>query len=524
MPDKNASVLLSGSFLPPAAGAAPVDPALIDPEIEISIWLRRKPDGDPLPDIDAGGLTPIGRADFAAEWGASPEDVETVMDYLEDINPEIERLPDDPAYPMEARRLLGVKGPVDSLATVFGATVTAARFPTGEIGLMRTGNISVPQPLKDIVLGVFGLDTRPIGTRGRADKGTAPKCAEKPDPPFPPDIAKLYRFPESENKAEGQVIALMQFGGGYDSQHVEDYFHELHVNPPDDIIDVGIAGGANTPGSPYDKEVTLDIEVAGSVAEEVTLVNYFAPHTERGWIEAIASAVHDVEREPFIMSISWGAPERGTSNTLTWSETGMKAMHDQFFDAACIGMTVLAACGDDGSDCRVGDWKAHVPYPASDPLVIACGGTTIEDFTQPDQEIAWERGGGGISDFFVDVPKYQDENALPISRNTLGKARGVPDIAGYADPGYGFWVGCWIVLSGTSLVAPLYAAAFARLNARDGSYAGYYHHKLYKQNAKRDIDDPVSNNTSNGLNGAPGYYGRPGWDARTGLGVVEPGT
>jgi subtilase family serine protease len=110
-----------------------------------------------------------------------------------------------------------------------------------------------------------------------------------------------------------------------------------------------------------------------------------------------------------------------------------------------------------------------------------------------------------------------------MSRNTLGKGRGVPDISGYADPGYAFWVGETVVLSGTSLVAPLYAAAIARLNVKKKALTGYYHPTLYAMNALRDIDDPTSNNNSNGLNGAPGYFGRKGWDGRTGLGVFEPG-
>jgi hypothetical protein len=36
------------------------------------------------------------------------------------------------------------------------------------------------------------------------------------------------------------------------------------------------------------------------------------------------------------------------------------------------GMTVLAASGDQGSQCQIRDGQAHVNFPASDPYVAAC--------------------------------------------------------------------------------------------------------------------------------------------------------
>lgn len=209
----------------------------------------------------------------------------------------------------------------------------------------------------------------------------------------------------------------------------------------------------------------------------------------------------------------------------------MDAMEGYFEDAARVDMTVLAASGDDGSNCKVGDGLAHVYYPASDPWVLGCGGTSIPDWIfEPARETAWALGGGGISDRSA-VPNYQKEPGidLPLSRNTMERSRGVPDIAGYSDPGYAFWIkDHTVILGGTSLAAPLYAAAIARVNVRTGSSMGWLHPLLYRAFGAatpplRDIDDPVSNGTSNSVSWAPGYYGRTGWDARTGLGVFQPG-
>ena len=53
----------------------------------------------------------------------------------------------------------------------------------------------------------------------------------------------------------------------------------------------------------------LDIEVAGAVAPKAKIVVYFAPNTDAGFLDAIASAVHDTVNKPSVISISWGAAE-----------------------------------------------------------------------------------------------------------------------------------------------------------------------------------------------------------------------
>jgi kumamolisin len=513
---------LAASYLPAVSGAMPISVPLVDMEIEISVWLRRKPDCPSLPDIYSEQYVPIDRKEFADKWGAQQADLDAVVDYVKSVDPKIRRVGDNPNYPDLARRLVRLKGTVKSLQDAFGVVLKIVRPPRKPAYFVRTGDVQIPSSLRSIVLGVFGLDGRPIGTRGRPVSAAGMETLAATTLPTPPQIAERYKFPKIAT-CKGQTIALMQFGGGYDPAHPQKYFTDLSVKQPT-LVDVSILGTTNTSDPEYDNEVTLDIEVAGAVAEEATLVTYFAPHNEAGWIEAIASAVHDATHKPGIMSISWGAAELGTSNTLTWSEAGMQAMSDRFLDAACLGMTVLAASGDDGANCRVNDWYSHVPYPASDPRVLACGGTSIADYAgAPGAEIAWRFGGGGVSDCFP-VPTYQDAAWLPMSRNTMLKARSVPDIAGYAAPGYRFWVGHDEVLAGTSLVAPLYAGAIARLNAKNHKLSGFIHHALYTfPMLRRDIDDAQSNNTSNGIHGAPGYYGNKGWDARTGLGIFEPG-
>ena len=93
------------------------------------------------------------------------------------------------------------------------------------------------------------------------------------------------------------------------------------------------------------------------------------------------------------------------------------------------------------------------------------------------------------------------------------EGRGVPDIAGNADPFTGYTVrvnGQNQVIGGTSAVAPLWAALTALANQRNGAPVGAPHARLYTTpTALRDI--------TVGDNG--GYAATAGWDACTGLGT-----
>ena len=124
--------------------------------------------------------------------------------------------------------------------------------------------------------------------------------------------------------------------------------------------------------------------------------------------------------------------------------------------------------------------------------------------------------GGGISDLF-DPPAYQAQVALPPSVNAGRKGRGVPDVAGDADPNTGYRVvvdGKSQVIGGTSAVAPLWAGLFALVNQAAGRPSGQPHAVLYAHPAA--FRDTVKGDNKSG---EIGYEAVKGWDACTGLGT-----
>jgi kumamolisin len=261
----------------------------------------------------------------------------------------------------------------------------------------------------------------------------------------------------------------------------------------------------------------LDIEVIGSVAPGAKIVVYFAPNTDQGFIDALSTAVHDATNKPSVVSISWGGPED------SWTQQARSQMDQILTEGAAVGVTVTVASGDNGSTDGVGDGKQHVDFPASAPHALGCGGTTlsIQD-GQIASETVWNElpnhgaGGGGISIEFP-VPSYQSGVKMPTNFDTGKPGRGVPDVAGDADPTTGYSIlvdGNQQTIGGTSAVAPLWAGLIVLLNASLGKPAGFLQPQIYAASAAAGFHDITQGNNV-------GYEAGPGWDACTGNGTPD---
>jgi kumamolisin len=268
----------------------------------------------------------------------------------------------------------------------------------------------------------------------------------------------------------------------------------------------------------------LDIEVAGAVAPGARIAVYFAPNTTRGFLDAITTAVHDPQRKPSVISISWGSAEKN------WSRNALQSFDQAIQEAALLGVTVCCASGDNGSSDGENDSLAHVDFPASSPSALGCGGTRLDASNGAiSREVVWNEGanggatGGGVSDFFP-LPSYQAGANVPASVNPGGiSGRGVPDVAGDADPNTGYQIqvdGHRAVFGGTSAVAPLWAGLIALINQKLGKPVGFLNPLLYGQLATAGVVRDITAG-SNDISQLGGYDSRPGWDACSGLGAPD---
>jgi kumamolisin len=381
---------------------------------------------------------------------------------------------------------------------------------------VRTSPVHVPAELKDIVTAVVGFDTRPqVTPHIRTATQAAPRTATQR--PFTPiEVANLYSFPDSDGA--GQTVAVLEFGGGFDTADLNEYFTALGISKPPEVIAVSVDGAPTEAGKDTgaDGEVQLDIDVIGAVAPASTIVVYFAPNSARGFVDALKAALHNPDHRPCAISISWGMAEEN------WSEQTRTQMDQAFQDAGTLGITVTAASGDDGSTDNVPQGAPHVDYPAVSPWVLGCGGTMLEASNDTiSSEVVWDdlqagggASGGGISTIYTPPPSWQ--SGMDVTRAGTGsKGRGVPDVSGNACPSTGYEVrvdGQDTVVGGTSAVAPLWAALTARMTQSIGTSIGFMQPILAANTGwSRDI--------TSGGNGA--YTSAKGWDACTGWGSPD---
>jgi subtilase family serine protease len=193
-------------------------------------------------------------------------------------------------------------------------------------------------------------------------------------------------------------------------------------------------------------------------------------------------------------------------------------MHSILLAAAAHHVTVVASSGNDGSfsDRRFGSVPVkEVSLPASDPLVLGAGGTTLTADRSTGAyigETAWY-GGGGFSHLFA-RPAYQD--GVP----GISKTRGVPDVAGDAEEGglarvvASGGVASLTAAGGTSDSAPLWGGIMALADQYAHHDLGFVNPTIYRIGRGPSYHGAFHDVTS----GTNGYPAAPGWDPVTGWG------
>ncbi|MFY9668751.1 MAG: S53 family peptidase [Trebonia sp.] len=522
--------------------------------ITVTLVLRRRAQ---VPAALVIGPETVTHEELDAQYGAETDDIALVTSTMTELGLTV-------TDTHQGSRRMMVSGTIAALSAAFGTTLTLVTSPqpggTGEAThRYRSGSLSVPAQLAGIVTAVLGLDDRPVArpqfrrlTAAAASRTVTPEtvtpetvtpetvtpetvtpetvtpetvtpeaapAAPTAVPLTAPQVASLYNFPAGTD-GTGQTIAIIELGGGYTQSDLDMYFSGLGLATPS-VTAVGVDGGSNSPGQPSDGEVELDIQVAGAVAPKAAQLVYFAANTDQGFINAIAQAVHTTP-PPIVVSISWGQSED------QWSEQSRNSMDSVFADAAALGVTVTVAAGDNGSsDDPNSTSGVHVDFPASSPHVLACGGTQLIGNLSTNtitSEVVWNElannegaGGGGVSDVFP-LPSWQANVGVPTIAGGTSTGRGVPDVAGNADPVTGYLVvvdGKQQPIGGTSAVAPLWAGLIARLAQATGKKFGLLQPLIYG-GVTAGAAAQGFNDITQGNNGA--YSAGPGWDATTGLG------
>jgi kumamolisin len=209
-------------------------------------------------------------------------------------------------------------------------------------------------------------------------------------------------------------------------------------------------------------------------------------------------------------------------------------------------VTIVVSTGDSGAAttaCPPNTGSSvvkGVDLPASDPLALAVGGTSLQasDATGAYiRETTWNTplsagepgaGGGGFSRLFP-RPAYQDGIAK------IRVTRGVPDVAADADYRPGLAIAFsgagndYVILpgGGVSVAAPLWAAVIALADQYAGRDLGFVNPAIYRigrsahyHQAFHDVTRGT-NTVTVPAQTISGYQAAPGWDPVTGWGSPD---
>jgi|SRR5579863_2055281 len=279
-----------------------------------------------------------------------------------------------------------------------------------------------------------------------------------------------------------------------------------------------------TPYLDSPEEVT-DTEMVHAIAPGATIDVVLVPQTTRaGVVAALTKVIEEgVALHAAVVSIS---ASRGEHVLTSAAVAGLNAALEQ---ARARHVTVVASSGDTGAIADDGPPR-QVSLPASDPLVLAVGGTALSAAPGGayQGEMAWNDGsdasGGGYSILFS-RPSYQDG----IAR--VGTTRGVPDVVANADSDTAmaetYSDGESRPASGTSAATPLWAGLIALADQAAGHHLGFVNPAIY-QIARGPAYHQAFHDVVTGDNSVLwptglylGYTAAPGWDPVTGWGSPD---
>jgi subtilase family serine protease len=287
-------------------------------------------------------------------------------------------------------------------------------------------------------------------------------------------------------------------------------------------------------------ETTLDVEWSHVFAPGASIVVLETPVDEtegdRGMPQmmnalrwALARHIGD------LFSMSFGATEQTFKRQAT-----IVKLRSALTAATSAGVGLVTATGDTGTAQQELDDRDFYPFPttawpASDPLVLAVGGTKLKLDAAGNRlarDVVWHdrRGasGGGLSTVFG-RPSYQDPFAAVVGRH-----RGVPDISmsaalSAAEDVHVSFLGRagWIPVGGTSVAAVEMAGLVADADQLAGHPIADLPAKVYATTS--GIIDITKGNNGFGpfVNrdgrrySVRGFRAMPGYDLASGLGTVD---
>lgn len=416
------------------------------------------------------------------------------------------------------RLLVSADGNAAVVQSAFHTTMATVRTHDGRKAFANNAPVHIPAALQGVVQAVLGLQTvhqAHILARSATNALSGVSITGH----YPVEFAGLYRA-DSLSPASDVPVGIVTAGDMTQTMaDLATFTSAFRLDPvttnvicvDDDPADTNCTAFGNQGGTiEWDLDSQDILGMSGGVQ---SLTFYTAPSLNNNDLTATYAQIVSDNTVP-IINVSLGICERYVD--ANQGGDGSAQADDEIFSAAAAqGQTFTVSTGDSGSD-ECGDGQLNsASSPASSPYVVAVGGTTLSTGrrSQYYTETVWNGGGGSPSSFEA-APQWQ------VDSGVLGSSqmRGLPDVSFDADPSSGAVIvynGALAQVGGTSLAAPLFAGAWARILETTGTVgaAAFAAPHLYALPAA-DFNDVVR-----GSNGQ--YRAKTGWDYTTGFGSLK---
>jgi subtilase family serine protease len=411
-----------------------------------------------------------------------------------------------------------------TIARYFGTSLDEARFPTRDgdvVEAVARSPLTLTPLLRSLGARVMGLEGIPPATKFSSQHelpaALDPHNFKGPYGPYAtPDFRQAYRFPSVPDLDGHGVTMAVVIDVPVNASDVQ-YYAQYFIGHSFNLTQIAVDGGGHWSAQAAG-EATLDAEQTLGMAPGASELLFHLGSLEFTKIYDGYNAAFKTHKVAVVNSSFDGCEADFASN----SGMNLLKMFDSLFKAGlAVGMTWVASSGDQAAlGCPQNVFtKFGVEWPASDPYVLAVGGTNLttsytqgsndaiygseSEFYEPLGGGAYWGSGGGYSKLYA-RPSWQ-RGFNPKS------GRGVPDVSlqmgGEGFSGYGCSAvrcnandssdfereaGKWFLSIGTSESSPDFVGLIALRVERHGkqgdvhpflySHASYFRHGIRGNN------------------------------------------
>jgi Pro-kumamolisin, activation domain len=467
------------------------------------------------------------------------------------------------------RLLITFKGPLSLVEQVFHVTINNYVASNGQLFYANTTDPLLPSSLVGEVQSLDGLNNalywQHIANAAHSIAGNkkgiplAVSCLGHASGYFTPDqITAGYNLNGLYNQGyhgEGQTVALFELNSFQlsDITAYESCYGHSHTN-----IQTIVTGPDPIPADKGMIQVQSDAELVLSAAPSLGTLKIYEAGTKNSVVDYNAEWTQIVQDAPPVVSTSWTRCEK---DVLLLDPHELDQENTFFTAAAAQGQSIFSASSNGGSSGCFFDGQSDTTLnagdPAAQPFVTGVGGTTLSLNSNGSysSETTWNNpvvqnkpsgaSGGGISQKWP-IPSWQSAPGVnnSFSTGTVCSApsgqicREVPDVALNSDYFTGYPVYCtasaagcsssnpWLIVGGTGIAAPLWAALMALTNEESeqggGFNIGFVNPLLYQiasgASYSKDFHDITTGNNDYKNLQAGKYPATPVYDLATGLG------